>query len=428
MIHIEKLSLKNIGKYNCQDLDLPTWQTFIDNFLGTKETRTHLLEKRKTNMVRNYINSQIITSNVLPKLKGIALGKYFGQAGVDINELLVNSFNIENLVIELSIDNLNSLPRNKLKPLLESYPVILNDFEEGGNLYHNENLNLVKLLIDQNIKPKQLFLVGSGLQMQDYPQLNIYKIHYDYWLIACATIREHILDNKQSLLDNISSSTPSNFCIVPMFKPRIHRLKMLSYLDSINILDKCTWSLGYNYSNAVDSYQLSNNGQHLGDTEIMNQIDLFLSNHTFPKILPNAPYDKWENIVLHDMSIFNQYRYYLVAETYIGDELSSPLGGCGMVTEKTYKCFLTAAAPIIYGPPDMSRHLNTVGFKTLTEHLDISDYRSVGNFLNELSLTQTHEKDLIQHNFDLITNKDFLADQVASPLNKIAELINSIRR
>ena len=420
MIHIEKLSLKNVGKY--------TWQTFIDNFIGTKETRTHILEKRRPNLARAYINSQIITSNVLPKLKGIALGKYFGMNGVDINELLTTSLNIENLVIEISVDNINSLPKNKLKTLLESYPVILNDFEEGGNLYHNENLNLIKLLIDQNIKPKQLFLVGSGLQMRDYPQLNIYKIYYDYWLVICATIREHILDNKQSLLDNISSYTPPNFCIVPTFKPRIHRLKILSYLDSINILDKCTWSMGYNHSNAVDRYQLSNNGQHLGNTEIMNQINLFLSNHTFPKSLPNAPYGTWESVVLHDMSIFNQYRYYLVAETYIGDELLSPLGGCGIVTEKTYKCFLTAAAPIIYGPPEMSRHLNTLGFKTLTEHLDISDYRSVGNFLNELSLTQTHEKDLIQHNFDLVTNKDFLADQVAAPLNKIAELINSVRR
>lgn len=420
MIHIEKLSLKNVGKY--------TWQTFIDNFIGTKETRSYILEERRPNKARTYINSQILTPLILPKLKGVVLGKYFGMDGADIDELLTTLVNIENLVIEISIDNINSLPKNKLKQLLEKYPVILNDFEEGGNLFGWEELNLVKFLIDRNIKPKQLFLVGSCLQLDDYPLLNIYKIQYDYWMIVSATVNQNfsnaIFDNnyKQKLLDQLETP-PNKFCIIPVFKPRQHRLNLLSQLNYIDMLDKCDWSLALNYTPQTDTYR---SYKSIPKQESYN-VQTFLKKYKFPKFLPNGADLAWSDIISPNIADFNQYKFYLSAETFLGHETLTPMGGCGFTTEKTFKSFLTGSAPIIYGPKEIGPHLANIGFRTM-HNADSSNYTSVANLVKTAHDTQIYEKDLIQHNFDLITNKDFLADQVAAPLNKIAELINSVRR
>lgn len=425
MIHIEKLSSKDLGR--C------TWQTFIDNFLGTKATRRQnfkLWEPHLPPFRGVYLNTEILTSYFLPKLSNVKLGMHYGIDGIDIDLLLLGEILVENLVIELSPDNITSLPKNKLKVLLEKYPVILNDFEEGGNLYGTYELNLVKFLSERNIKPKQLFLVGSGVQNSDYPDLNIHAISYDYWMIISATISEQfsnaLFDStyKQQLLDKIHYNSASDFCIIPVFKPRQHRLEMLAYLDSIGILEQCDWSLAYNYSPKINRFH-SSTAQSSSSTAIT---EYFLTNHNFPKFLSNNTGLHWSDIISPNMADFAKYKYYLVIETFLGNELITPMGGCGFLTEKTFKSFLTASAPIMFGPAESTQRLKTLGFKTLTEHLDISDYRSVGNFLNELSLTPTYEKDLIQHNFDLITNNDFLADQIAAPLNKIAELINSIRR
>jgi hypothetical protein len=419
MVHIEKLSLKNVGRY--------TWQTFVDNFLGTKETRSYMLEERRPNVARMYINSEILTPLLLPKLNGVTLGKYFGMNGVDLDELLTQQLNIENLVIEISVDHISSMPKNKLKALLESYSVILCDFEEGGNLFVKQDTNLVKFLSDRNIKPRQLFLVGSGVQLKDYPPLNIHKIHYEHWLIITATINDDFLNNKQQLLEIIDTNTPSNFCIIPIFKPRPHRLDLLAYLDAIEILTDCEWSLAYNANNKLNSYQhLFANTSNLSNLTVHT----FLEKHNLPKFISNVDITSYPflAVIAPDKKLFNKHKYHLVVETFLGDEMVTPMGGCGLITEKTYKPFLTGSAPIIYGPQEMNARLKITGFKTLTEHIDIDDYQSIGNLLKDLYHNQSYEKLLIQHNFDLITNKDFLADQVAAPLNKIAELINSVRR
>ena len=420
MIHIEKLSLKNIGKYS--------WQTFIDNFIGTKETRTHFLERSNSTWRQPYINSQILTPLLLPKLSNVTIGKFFNTTGLDIDILLTGSYDIKNLVIEISVENINRLPKNKLKQLLENYPVILNDFEEGGNLFGRKELNLVKFLTDRNIKPKQLFLVGGCLQLNDYPLLNIYKIHFDYWMIISATVNQTfsnaIFDNnyKQDLLDRLETP-PDKFCTIPMFKPRQHRLNLLSQLNYIDMLDKCDWSLALDYNPKTNSYR---SFKSIPEQESCN-VQAFLKKYKFPKFLPNSVDLTWSDIISPKIADFNQYKFYLSAETFLGDEVITPMGGCGFTTEKTFKSFLTGCAPIIYGPKEIAPYLSKIGFKTMY-NTDSSNHYNVANLVKTVYDTQIYEKDLIQHNFDLITNGDFLASQVASPLNKIAELINSIRR
>jgi len=422
MVHIEKLSLKNVVRYS--------WQTFVDNFLGNTSTRQHKLELYVPGKSRSYLNTDILTSEVLYKLKGVSLGKFYGMKGIDIDYLLSGAINIDNLLVEVTIDHLSYLPAHKLKSLFENYSVILNDFEEGGNLYGLAGLDLVSFLTERNIQPKQLFFVGGCFKQKDYPQLNIHKIQYDYWMIVSATINNFFSDAlmdsayKQTLLDRLDQPA-KNFCLIPIFKPRIHRLELLAYLDSLNMLDICDWSLAFNFNARINSYKsLTTKTESLPE-----HIKTFLTNgkYSFPKFVPNNTGVEWQDIIATNSLNFNKYKFFVSVETYIGNEITTVLGDCGFASEKTFKCFLTGSAPILYGPSGIADHIRSLGFKTLDD-IDTTDYKTVGNYIQQKSINQTYEKTLIQHNFDLITNKSFLTDQIVNPLNKIADLINSIRR
>lgn len=421
MIHIEKLSLKNIGRY--------TWQTFVDQFISNQQNRFYFFEKYNIADRRDiYLRNEILTPDLLPKLNNVCLGKHYGIDGIDIDILLIEGSPIENLVIEISPEHFRLLVKSKykLKALLENYTVILNDFEECGTLFGFNNPTLVEFLSKFNILPKQLFLVGGCFDMHDYPQLNIFKIQFDYWLICTALTNDFYsnaifdINYKQSMLDELDNQ-PKEFCLIPTLKPKLPRIKLLSYLEKLQVLDKCEWSCGYNL--VVPNLRTKiDKVNELGKEDIQ-----FLARHNFPKLFKNIEIGLGPRSV-PQTTWFNRYNYYVSAETYMGDEYTNEMGNIGFISEKTYKSFMIGAAPIIYGPPKSNSYLNKLGFKTILGDEYYADYKAIGKFLEKQLTSITYEKNIVKHNFDLITDKHFLVDQIAQPLNKIAELINSIRR
>lgn len=421
MIHIEKLSLKNVGRYS--------WQSFVDHLLGNKSTRTHILEKKKINQSRSFINTDIIAPYVFPKLKNVSIGKYYGFDGADIDLLLASDPSIENLVIEISVDIINSLPKQKLKLLLQKYPVMLNDFEECGTLYGPPNAHLIEILSALNVKPKMLFLVGSCFQLHDYPELNIYKIPFEYWAVSTAVIdgvfSEIIFDSdkKQKFIDILEKELPSKFCSIPLFKPRVNRVELLTVLDQNGILHHTDWSLAYNllkhnYGNTV-RYKVRE-----PYTDAQRQ---FLEKYDFPKFI-EGPMEHWQDLISPHTDWFNKHNFSVCAETYMGDEIPTPMGGCGALTEKTYKSFLNGSCPIMYAPKGSVSHLESYGFKIFTGEFDSTNPHEVCSLLCELYNNPVYNTEHKIHNFQLLSNLDFLTGLVCEPLEKIAELINSIRR
>lgn len=420
MIHIEKLSLKNVEKY--------TWQTFVDHFVGNSKSRVHTYEEFNSAQRRDVnIFSEKLSKDLNCQLEDISIGKFYGTKGLDLDQLLVLGSNIENLVVELSPEHFNNVAlksKHKLKLLLENYNVLISDFEECGTLYGPGSPTLVQIIANLNIKPKKLFLAGGCFQMTDYPALNIFKIDFDYWLLATALADNFysaaIFDKsyKQQLLD-ILAKEPKNFCVVPILKPRIPRLKLLAYLDKISILEKCDWSCGYNLS-IILSYS-PKNIQTLSKEETE-----FLSKYKFPKLFENLD-TTWTGLVSPNTVWFNKYKFYVSAETYMGNEYQNEMGQIGFISEKTYRSFLIGSMPIVYGAVGANDYLRSLGFKTACTNINNTNILDVSNILLGKSNNSEYNVRDIQHNFDLITNKQFLVKQVVQPLNKIAELINSIR-
>jgi len=422
MIHIEKLSLKRITSY--------TWQTFVDSFLHNNTSRILTLPDCAERFGRHQdLNSlDILSPYVFSKLKNIEIGKYYGNVGIDIDILLLNPPPIDNLVVEITIDHINCLGKQKLKRLLENYIVALNDFEEGGTLYGPPRPHLIEILTQLNIKPKMLFLVGYCFQLSDYPPLNIYKIPFEYWAVQTAIVdkvfAQAIFDStiKQQFLDKLEKDS-TNFCAVPLFKPRKNRVELLVQLEKHQILNKTDWSLAYNLSkhNYVTTIKYK-------ETESYTDEQLhFLSNHDFPKFL-EGPSVNWVDVISPLAEWFNKYKFNICAETYMGNEIPTPMGGPAGLTEKTYKSFLTGATPIMYGPKNSITHLRSHGFKLITDEFDTTDPVEVSKLAVYFYNTPTHTIDYKLHNFERITDLEFLTDLLCEPLHKIAELINSIRR
>ena len=415
MIHVEKISS---SLHN-------THQTFIDVFTCTElERLQHFNPGTPHGIAKDFICADLIGKDVTANLANITLGKYFGTAGINIDLLLSGSVNIENLVVEISIDTVNTLPKIKLKHLIENHIVILNDFEEGGNFYGN--ISLENFLIQRNITPKLLFFTGGCFQQRDLPELNVYKIVFDFWLLATVFSDEFfysaIFDQtkKQKLLDQLEL-VPERFCVFPSLKPRQHRIILLVMLYKLGLLKYCDWSLGLELSkitnHVYDDFNLNSylEHEHATSFDVLN----FINNHTFPKLLDGSCVN-FKDLVSPSIELINKYKYYISSETYSGAGSNTGV----FVTEKTYKSFLIGSMPILHTDPSARNYVNNMGFKCTYAS---SDPRDICGIL-ELLLNEPYSTADRLHNFDLITNKDFLVNSVVQPLNKIASLINSIRR
>jgi tRNA A-37 threonylcarbamoyl transferase component Bud32 len=82
----------------------------------------------------------------------------------------------------------------------------------------------------------------------------------------------------------------------------------------------------------------------------------------------------------------------------------------------------------VHGGKGSVEQLSALGFKTQFGNYDSSSVTEIGKLLTEIHKNPMVNTDMTVHNFDRITDLEFLTSLVTAPLAKIAELINSIRR
>lgn len=430
MIHIEKLSLKNVGSNS--------WQTFNNLLYAPNGHYTKKFLDMTPWVNNNKLISKEFTLKVLSTISHISIGKHFGTEGVNINYLLSNTLTIDNIVIEMQVGDLTGLTTKQLKLLLETYPVMINDFAECSTTYGVRFPHIVHFLSKKNIKPKMLFLVGCSFQSHEhYEPLNIFVIPFEYWLLTTAISNEYFSaaifndSYKDKIIDNFKND-PINFCSLPVFKPRKHRIELLAYLDKTGILKNVDWSLGINANQYLQKFVDVNSIDPL--SELSLDANTFLKKYNFPKELSftdewklsGSPFNGTPTLPSHEW--LNKFKFIICSETYIGNEIEPIMGGCAFISEKTYKSFLYGSTPIIYGGKGSIGHITSLGFKTQITGYDESSMEDIERVLRYVIDNPVTDKSAILHNFSRITDLEFLCSLIRQPLLKIADLINSIRR
>ncbi len=430
MIHIEKLSLKNVGSNS--------WQTFNSLLYAPDVYYTKSFLSKTPWVNNNKIISKNITPFVLQTDLNVSIGKYFGKSGIALNQLLSNDLGINNLVIEMQVGDLTAISTKQLKLLLETYVVMLNDFAECSTTYGARFQHIVSFLSEKNIKPKMLFLVGCSFQShKEYKPLNIFVIPFEYWLLTTAISTNYFSDaifdsEYKEKLVSILYNEPTSFCSMPMFKPRKHRIELLAHLDKSSILKNIDWSLG------IEANQFMNKFIDVKSVNPLSELSLnattFLSKYKFPKELDftdtwklsGSPFDGTPTLPSQEW--MNKFKFIVCSETYIGNEIEPIMGGCAFVSEKTFKSFLYGAVPIIHGGKGSTDHVVSLGFKTQINGYDESSMEDIERVLRYVIDNPFTDKSAILHNFNRITDLEFLCSLIQQPLLKIADLINSIRR
>lgn len=415
MITVEKLSCNHVNPHlTVTDLVYKD-NTDSNNYLGIYPA-THLLK-----------------DSVIGNLKNVRLGEQYGAVGIDINQLLAEQ---PNIVVETTYHNLLSLPKAKQINLLKNYTVILTDIEEGGCFYGFMGPDLIEHIDGLGIVPKKIFSLSAGLLQNDYPRLNIQSIYICSWAPLAMLNDSYYIntvfndDARQAAIDKIKQPSKT-FGLCLNKKPRYNRVKMLSELDKRDLLKQFDWTLLYSktplggpedYGDFVKSpnnFRFNNNLEQNSD----ETMQLFLSKYQFPRLMDDAKKSTFGDSIGPAPDWLGRYYCYISNETY-SNQIETSLGSAGFITEKTFKSMCIGAYPLVAGVPGSESKLRELGFS-----LEVNDYdklwghERIQAIADRVQWLQQSKPDLIEHalhNFNLMSDANFLAGLIAEPLNKIA--------
>lgn len=357
---------------------------------------------------------------------GITGGKQFGPAGTSAANLAVNAR--EDTLVEITPRALCATPPAILKEILENHKVILSDFYESGLFFTGmvqgsdpDRADILKLIRSKNIKPRELYLLGSDYLMRGLPEHNIYQLRSNLWplfVVLCTnTLPRTILDPKfRNRQTQIIREKHKKFAIFQNRKARKNRIELLDHLDKRGLLDHMDWSLWYDPT-----------GQHPTTTHVMNnaaewikdnhdpEITDFLRRHKLPRQL-----SKHGDCQHSNYSYLGQYHYNVVAETHSVACNAGSFGQFSHVTEKTYKAFYAGAMPLILGSQNMEKHLAQQGFVLTDNGYDSCDgsarVQLMAEHIQQLHSEKITHTDACVENFLCATDPDWISSQIITPL------------
>lgn len=163
--------------------------------------------------------------------------------------------------------------------------------------------------------------------------------------------------------------------------PRPHRLFLLAYLYSNQLLEKCYYSLHTNHE-AIKYTQYHINYYSPWYKDYRPLIDKLLdSNINFPLVLTISPGDfaGQHNISDHDIklqfdsyfSVINETSFFKKDTLIEGDIFNGHLDSI-FLTEKTFRTIACKQPFIMVSRPHTLKHMRRVGYKTFGEYIDES--------------------------------------------------------
>jgi len=316
------------------------------------------------------------------KFYGDHLNKHLEQfeisygTGIQLKDLLISDSTCTRYEIDAKV--LRLMPKPKLRRLCNSYRLLVTDlFECGAEIAE---------LISSNpdLEYMDTVFLSSGMDdlkvydtKQDFTQLpdNTTLINLPICLYVATS---HHLHKGYIASDN----TQENGTLVPIYKPRSHRLTLLNKFDQAGILSECDWSLAINANDYTRASDLTSEQQ------------LFLDKYSdmLPKFIEK------NNDVEDTLSLSGQnYKWHVVTESFI-DRIE--------ITEKIFQAFLLQNPPLIVAAPGYIDTLISLGFII---HADYEDYdleTQIDNIINIIKNKNPNRQHL-EHNQQLCLDIDY---------------------
>ena len=297
-------------------------------------------------------------------------------SGIKLEKLLASKQ--KDIRYEIDAKTLRHIPRLKVKSLCNSYKLLITDLYECG-------AEIAEFIRENpDLKYADTIFLSSGMDdpkvydtRQDFTKLpkNTFLLNLPFCLYVATS---HHLHKGYIAKDN----TFEHKTLVPIYKPRSHRLTLLSKFDRAGILDDCEWSLALDaneYTKASDV-----------NTEQKDFIDRYKD--VLPKFIER------DNDIEDTLSLSREnHKWHVVTESFM-DRIE--------ITEKVFQAFLLKNPPLIVAAPGYVDTLISLGFIV---HADYEDYdleTQIDNIIN-IILNKNPSTGFLEHNQQLCLDLDY---------------------
>lgn len=351
---------------------------------------------------------------IIDRLKDddIEVAQIFGPQGITIKELLdswfvgietndLSKFNeLKKYYYEIPYVIFRQYTFKQKNHLLRHFNIILTCFNHNHLLTERTLYQLRKIDIVKNC----IFLSSGNYKIElntGTKRFNTINFPFSLLSVVSKAIAEDQIQEKEEY-------NYTKLALVPVHKPRYHRIKVLNTLEKHNLLKECDWSCVYN---AGITEELGFNGlntstakhPHMEDLKDQN-INVFLSKYknSLPKVLPNIKNETMSDVLIFPKSYFGKYKWCISLESYEEHVHCS---------EKTFKGFLIGAGVIVLPNTEHYKLLESYGFKL--QHISENDLHKLDSI--ELNI------DYVKHNFNLVKDTEYFSNKFANNLYKIKE-------
>lgn len=342
----------------------------------------------------------------------IWLGKYYGTEGITITNVFGPDVDRDNTVYCIPIEKFARLSKVQATRLLNELRLMICDYSEGGFLmreYTNQIENNWETITNQ---VREVSISTSGLESFDHVQRTYCTMgmHYFPLLTLWETIRTNNLPSIEQIRTPIEKRKS---LLVPVHKPRPHRVEMLSALDKRGLLANADWSLTVNFdeSGELGDFLRTPNVSVTRYQDSATMPFVGKHKHLLPKTLPNDTVKKFADCIPLDKQFAGQYKWYVSCETYHDFDF---------VTEKTFKGFL-AGMPVLIcgGVSPMTKVSDTLEFEMpYADELDHLDHSEKRQAICDIVQAQQVDQDIIEYNFSVASNKRYL---IATMIERLVE-------
>ena len=303
---------------------------------------------------------------------GIVCATQFGTQGINLYKLMQSVQEYPNTLFEIGLYEYFSLP-NRFRKLLHNHKIVVHDYCESARSSSRSMRSAIDTSNYANITDFYQHMIDQ------HPNVILSTESADHtWCLPTflfKTVSANIANNQIVQ----PTPNPSNDVLIPMWKPKRHRLDLLLSLHQNNLLHQCDWSL--NEFNAHPDSQ-----QSLADSDILNTNREHEFNMLYGELLPRTLYSKSESNLmgLPEQSQWN-YNLYIASET---DH------SVALVTEKTYKGFISGLPTLIHGGDQCAKIVTDMGFELVASTSSVTDICDLVE-----NSKQYYDYELTKHNF-----------------------------